>query len=88
MQFPSRTLSSILLGVVFASTFMIAGCSARVTTGYRVHDGYYNDDHVWDRDEVTFYGRWENETHRKHQDFKRRKEDDQKEYWTWRHNQH
>jgi hypothetical protein len=88
MRFPSRTATSFVLGVAFASTLLIAGCSARVSTGYRVHDGYYNDDHVWDGNEVTFYGRWENETHRQHQDFRRRKADEQKEYWTWRHNQH
>jgi hypothetical protein len=88
MQFPSRHLTSFVLSVAFASSVMITGCSARVSTGYRVHDGYYNDDHVWDNNEVVFYGRWENETHRKHDDFRHRHKDEQKEYWTWRHNQH
>jgi hypothetical protein len=64
------------------------GCAARVSTGYRVHDGYYNDDHVWDNNEIAFYGRWENETHRDHVDFRNRPANDQREYWTWRHNQH
>ena len=88
MQVPSRYFTSFVLSAAFASSIMIAGCSARVTTGYRVHDVYYNDDHVWDNNEVVFYGRWENETHRGHVDFRRRRVDEQKEYWTWRHNQH
>lgn len=88
MQFPVRNLSSFVLSVAMASSVMIAGCSARVTTGYRVHDDYYNDDHVWDSNEVAFYGRWEGETHRAHVDFRHRPAAEQKEYWTWRHNQH
>jgi hypothetical protein len=77
-----------VLSAVFASSAIITGCSARVTTGYRVHDAYYNDDHVWDNNEVVFYGRWENETHRAHVDYRHRPANEQKEYWTWRHNQH
>jgi hypothetical protein len=88
MQIPSRAVTSFLLSVAFASTLIFTGCSARVTTGYRVHDGYYNDDHVWDKNEIAFYGRWENETHRKHDDISHRNADEQKEYWSWRHNQH
>jgi hypothetical protein len=88
MRFPFRQLTSIALSAAFASTILLAGCSARVETGYRVHDGYYNDDHVWDNNEVAFYGRWENETHRQHVDFRHRSAAEQKEYWTWRHNQH
>jgi hypothetical protein len=88
MKIPFRNLNLFVLGVVFTSATMLAGCSARVSTGYRVHDGYYNDDHVWDNNEVGFYGRWEGETHRKHVDFRRRNANEQKEYWTWRHNQH
>jgi hypothetical protein len=88
MRFTFRHLTSIALGAAFTSAILLAGCSARVSTGYRVHDGYYNDDHVWDNNEVTFYGRWENDTHRQHVDFRHRNAGEQKEYWTWRHNQH
>jgi hypothetical protein len=63
----------------------MTGCAARVSTGYAVHDGYYNDDHVWDNNEVVYYGRWENETHRHHRDFRKRPDNEQKEYWDWRH---
>jgi hypothetical protein len=86
VSFPTKTLAPILLCAVSISPVLFTGCSARV--GYRVHDPYYNDDHVWDSNEVAFYGRWENETHRSHVDFRKRSADEQKEYWTWRHNQH
>lgn len=88
MRFLFRYLTSIALSMAFVSSVMITGCSARVTTGYRVHDGYYGDDHVWDNNEVVFYNRWESETHRGHRDFRHRPAAEQKEYWTWRHNQH
>ena len=88
MRSLSRHLTSIVLAAAFVSPVIIAGCAGRVTTGYRVHDGYYNDDHVWDNNEAGFYGRWEGDTHRNHRDFRRRPTNEQKEYWTWRHNQH
>ncbi|HTC64185.1 MAG TPA: hypothetical protein VK709_15185 [Candidatus Saccharimonadales bacterium] len=88
MQIPFRYLSCIVLSAAFASVVLMSACSARVSTGYRVHDGYYNDEHVWDNNEVVFYGRWEDETHRKHEDFRHRSDKEQREYWTWRHNQH
>ena len=88
MRTLSRLLTSTLLAAAFVSPMIITGCAARVSTGYRIHDGYYNDDHVWDDNEVVFYGRWENETHRDHRDYRRRRPAEQKEYWTWRHNHH
>ena len=84
MRSVSRNLSSIVLAAVFSSSLLIAGCAARVT----YHDGYYNDDHVWNRNERGFYARWEGETHRNHVDFARRPEPEQKEYYTWRHDHH
>jgi hypothetical protein len=83
-----RHLTSIVLAATFFSPAIITGCAARVSTGYTVHDGYYNDDHVWDNTEVGFYGRWEGETHRSHVDFRKRPAAEQKEYFTWRHDQH
>lgn len=87
-----RRLSQNLMSAVFAlalvSPAIITGCSARVSTGYRVYDPGYNDYHVWDNNEGVFYSRWEGETHRGHVDFKKRPAREQKEYWTWRHNQH
>lgn len=87
MRLSPKLLTSFALSAAFASAMALAGCSARVSTGYRMHDGYYNDDHVWDNNELVFYSRWENDTHRRHEDFRRRNADEQREYWNWRHNQ-
>jgi hypothetical protein len=83
-----RRVTSIIAAAAFFSPVLFPGCAARVSTGYTIHDGYYNDDHVWDADEVGFYSRWEGETHRSHVDFRKRPEPEQKEYFTWRHGQH
>ena len=54
---------------------------------YRVYDPYYTDYHVWDDNEVVFYRQWANETHRDAgRDFRKMPPEEQKEYWTWRHN--
>jgi hypothetical protein len=84
----SRQVTSIILAAVFLSPVLITGCAARVSTGYTVHDAYYNDDHAWDDPEVGFYTRWEGETHRRHVDIRKRPAAEQKEYFTWRHGQH
>jgi hypothetical protein len=88
MRLVCRYLTSLVLALAFVSPTIISGCAARVSTGYTVRDPYYNDDHVWDTTEVGFYTRWENDTHRKHVDFRKRPAAEQKEYWTWRHGQH
>lgn len=82
----SRALTTLALTMTLAAPFLIAGCSARV--GYRSYDPYYNDYHTWDHSEVTYYTQWETNTHREHKDFQKRSPDEQKEYWTYRHNQH
>ena len=81
----TRTLSMFALTIALSAPILIAGCSGG---GYRTYDPYYNDYHVWNNDEVVYYNRWEHNTHRDHVDFRKRKPDDQKEYWTWRHSQH
>jgi hypothetical protein len=88
-----RRLSQQLLSAVFAIALLspaviITGCSAHVGVGYRVYDPGYGDYHVWDANEAAYYTRWEGETHRPHADFRKRPAPEQKEYFTWRHNQH
>lgn len=81
-------LPSILLAAFFLSPVLLTGCAARVSTGYRVYDPGYGDYHVWNDQEAGFYARWENDTHRSHEDFRKRPPAEQKEYFTWRHGQH
>ena len=84
-----RFFAALLLVTSFALPVMITGCSARVGVGYRVHDPYYRDDHVWNDGERVYYDRWAAETHRdSHRDFRKLKKDEQKDYWDWRHKQH
>jgi hypothetical protein len=73
-------LARALLGLSLLST-LGAGCAPHP---YRVYDPYYRDYHDWDH-EGGFYQRWETETHRDHREFRDRHEDEQKEYWSWRH---
>jgi hypothetical protein len=81
----SRAFTNFALTTALAAPLLIGGCAARV--GYRSYDPYYNDYHTWDNNEVTVYSKWETDTHRAHKDFRKRSPDEQKEYWTYRHNQ-
>ena len=77
-----RYLGSMLLAAALLSSFApFSGCAARV----RYYDEEHRDYHYWNHDEDSYYRRWEGETHRDHKDFKRRSDDDKKEYWNWRH---
>ena len=81
----SHPLSSLLLAAVLASSLVGIGCAEH--HAYRVYDPYYTDYHRWDNDEVVYYDRWVNETHHDHhRDFKKLSPEEQKDYWTWRHN--
>jgi hypothetical protein len=86
MRFFKQHLISLVMITALVSPAVIAGCSGRAE--YRTYDPYYGDYHVWDNNEVVYYQRWEHDTHRDHRDFRKRNKDEQKEYWTWRHNQH
>ena len=80
-----RSLKSLLLAGALAASLTGVACSDHHY--YRVYDPYYTDYHQWDNDEVVYYRRWADETHRDaHRDFRRLRPEEQKEYWTWRHN--
>lgn len=81
MRTLSRILSGLALTTALSAPMLFGGCST-----HRTYDPYYNDYHAWNNDEVVYYNRWEHDTHRDHRDFKKRNADEQKEYWTWRHN--
>lgn len=62
--------------------------SALLATGCTVHAGYY--DPYYHRYyapavEDPYIVQWETETHRRHEDFRRRNEAERREYWQWRH---
>jgi protein-tyrosine phosphatase len=84
MSRASHSLSTLLLGAALVCSLAGLACEHHY---YRVYDPYYTDYHVWNNDEVTYYHRWADETHRDpNRDFRKLPKDEQKEYWTWRHN--
>ncbi len=86
MSINRRSSLTLLLGAAFALPLMTTGCATHVGVGYRVYDPYYSDYHTWNDGEIVYYNRWLDETHRPHRDFRRLPREQQREYWTWRHN--
>jgi hypothetical protein len=70
---------SLLLTAALISTVAISGCAERV------YDPYYHDYHRWDGHERRYYQQWEVETHRPHEDFAKRSDQEKNQYWQWRH---
>jgi len=61
-------------------------CTACMHRPYKAYDSYYNDYHRWDDREADYYRQWCSETHRDAGlDFRKLSNDDQEEYWKWRH---
>ncbi len=85
-MFKKSWLPITLLHTALISAAMLSGCSAHVSTGYRVYDPYYTDYHVWGPDEDVYYHRWLGERHYDYKDFRKLPADRQKDYWNWRHN--
>jgi hypothetical protein len=84
MRRRSLSLRTLLLAAGLASSLAGIACEHHYV---RVYDPYYTDYHVWNDDEAVYYHRWANETHRDpDRDFRRLPPEEQKEYWTWRHN--
>lgn len=76
-----RTVARCSLPILLAAmlTPALTGCAVHA----RVYDPYDNQYHAW-APERGHYQEWEHDTHRKHEDYKRRNADEQKEYWKWR----
>ena len=78
-------LRTFLLAGALASSCLGLACSEHHS--YRAYDPYYTDYHNWNHEENGYYQRWSDETHRDaHRDFRKLRPEEQKEYWTWRHN--
>jgi len=78
-----RHVGLLTLAAVLSSPIvMMTGCAPHA---YRVYDPYYRDYHAWNGHENVSYQRWEGETHRDHRDLGQRGSEEQKQYWSWRH---
>jgi hypothetical protein len=75
-----RYFGTLVLCAALISPLVISGCAARV------YDYQGHDYHRWDRHERVYYQQWEVETHRRHQNYDRRDQQQQREYWQWRDN--
>lgn len=79
----SKISGPFLCAAVLASTLLVGACRDRGV----YHDPYYHDDHPAATEEPN-YQRWEQDTHRTHVDLEKRNQEEQKQYWDWRHQQH
>lgn len=85
MDLASKSWPSLLLASVLTLTFAGLGCGGH--HAYRIYDQYYTDYHQWDDAEVVYYKQWCVETRRDSQrDFRKLRPEEEKDYWTWRHN--
>jgi hypothetical protein len=77
----------LALGAALVSSLAGIACEHHHYHSYRAYDPYYTDYHDWNANEEVYYQRWARETNRDpHRDFRRLRPEEQKEYWTWRHN--
>ena len=80
----SYRVNPFWLGVLLLASLSGLACEHHY---YRVYDPYYTDYHVWNDDELRYYHQWADETHHERdRDFRRLRPEEQKDYWTWRHN--
>jgi hypothetical protein len=79
-----RFLTTTLLGAVLTASVTVVPAILRADDR-SYHDKAHNDDHHWDSHEDRAYRIWAKENHRKYRDFAKLKEEDQQQYWAWRH---
>lgn len=81
MRFP-RLVRSLAFGLTAMTlTTSLAACARNRD----YFDSVNNDHHRWDSREDAAYRRWEAERRMDHIEFERRRAEEQREYWTWRH---
>jgi len=80
MRSKSQIWIPLFLAAMLTSPLLFTGCAVHA----RVYDPYYHDYHAWDG-ESGYYVQWETDTHRRHEDFNKRSDNDKKAYWDWRH---
>jgi hypothetical protein len=73
--------TALLAMAITSGPVLLSGCYGQV----RYYDTDYGVYHTWNRHEGVYYQQWENDTHRRHENFRDRNKQDQEEYWRWRH---
>jgi hypothetical protein len=84
----SRFWSTALLGAALMSPIALAPRVLRAEdqkAARNYHDKQHNDDHAWNGQEDKAYRIYAKQNHRKSSEFSKLKDDDQQNYWSWRH---
>jgi hypothetical protein len=76
-------LSAALLSPMALTPRVLLAADQNAARSY--HDKQHNDDHAWNGQEDKAYRIYAKQNHRKSSDFSRLKDDDQQNYWNWRH---
>jgi hypothetical protein len=83
-----RFLNAALLGAALIIPVAMAPTALRAQDykgGRSYHDKQHNDDHQWNKQEDQAYRTYAKQNHQKQRDFSRLNENDQQNYWGWRH---
>lgn len=84
----SRFWSTALLGAALMGPIALAPRVLRAEdqkAARNYHDKQHNDDHAWNGQEDKAYRIYAKQNHRKSTEFSKLKDDDQQNYWNWRH---
>jgi hypothetical protein len=81
------TLNSSIQRIAIIGTLASCALSAGCAVHARYYDPGHSDYHRFGPNERPYYNRWATENHHDHDDFKKLKPEDQRNYWDWRHNQ-
>ena len=83
-----RFLNAALLGAALIIPVAMAPTALRAQDNKAArtyHDKDHNDDHQWNAHEDQAYRVYAKQNHQKQRDFTKLKENDQQNYWGWRH---
>ncbi len=83
----ARFLNSVLLCAALMAPIALAptALQAQDRNARSYHDKQHNDDHQWNGQEDKAYRIYAKQNHQKYKDFSKLKEEDQQNYWGWRH---
>lgn len=83
-----KRLKYCLQRISFAAALVCPVAITACAVHARYYDPVYSDYHPWGPPERGYYNQWIVETHHPNIQYKRLKPDEQRNYWTWRHNHH
>ena len=84
----NRFWNTAVLSVALLAPIGLAPTMLRAepqTANRSYHDKERNDDHQWNGQEDKAYRLYNKESHRKANNFHNQKDEDQQNYWKWRH---